>query len=265
MIKIERLTKVAKEASLLGGLVLRENFKKLDHNGVQEKGEKDVVSYVDKTAEDIIRDYVLKNFPDHHVVGEEYGGEDGGEYVWYVDPLDGTKNYILGFPIFGTSVGVVYRGEPVAGAVYLPYFNVLYWAGKGLGAWKDGTQICVSDRDQLKRCSVAYGFPSRAKRNLDIYWSIFKAIFDKVGSMRRPGAAAVDLCFLAEGIFDGVVEFELNPWDLCAGVVIVKEAGGVVDLTNGLKKRTDIVSSTLFLHPFLKEVLSSNLKGVIAE
>ncbi len=265
MIGIERIVKVAKEASLLGGLVLRENFKKVDQCGIQEKAEKDIVSYVDRTSEDIIRDYILKNFPDHDIVGEERGGKAEGDYVWYVDPLDGTKNYISGFPIFGTSVGVTYKGEPVAGAVYLPYFNTLYWAGKGLGAWKDGTQIHVSDNDQLKRCSVAYGFPSRANRDLDIYWNVFKSIFDKVGSMRRPGAAAVDLCFLAEGIFDGVVEFELNPWDVCAGIIIVKEAGGLVDLTNGLKKATDIISATPYLYPFLEKLVNSHLKGVITK
>ncbi len=263
MIRIENLVKVAKEASLLGGLILRENFKKVDQDGIQEKAEKDIVSFVDKTSEDVIRNYIIKNFPDHDIVGEEHGGKDSGEYVWYIDPLDGTKNYVSGFPIFGTSVGVTYKGEPIAGAVYLPYFNSIYWAGKGLGAWKDGNRIHVSKRNQLKRCSVAYGFPSKAKRNLDLYWNIFREIFDKVGSMRRPGAAAVDLCFMAEGLFDGVVEFELNPWDVCAGLIIVKEAGGLVNLTNGLKNGTDLICATPFLYPFLERVVNSHIRGEV--
>ncbi len=261
MTEIEKLLRVAKESALLGGLVLRENFRRLNHEDVEEKAEKDVVSYVDKASEERIRDHIKRHFPDHCVVGEEGGGDDGCEFVWFVDPLDGTKNYITGFPIFGTSVGLVHRGEPIVGAVYLPYFNTLYWAGKGMGAYKDGVRLHVSARDSSKRCSVAYGFPSRAKRDLRIYWDIFREVFDKVGSMRRPGAAAVDLCFLAEGVFDGLVEFELNPWDVCAGMVIVKEAGGLVELTKGMTKGTDVLAGTPYIFPFLKEVLNLYLRG----
>ena len=261
MINIENLLQVAKEAVLLGGLVLKENFKKVNQSDVKDKAEKDVVSYVDKIAEERIRDYIQKHFPEHSIVGEEGGGFDDGEFVWFVDPLDGTKNYITGFPIFGTSVGLLNKGEPIVGAVYLPYFNTLYWGAKGLGAYKDGNRIYVSNRSPLKRCSVAYGFPSRSKRDLNIYWNIFRTIFDKVGSMRRPGAAAIDLCFLAEGVFDGLVEFELNPWDVCAGIVIVKEAGGIVDLTKGMMKGTDVVAGTKEVFSFIKETVNLYIRG----
>ncbi len=260
MIEIKKLLRVAKESALLGGLVLKENFRRLNHQDVREKAEKDVVSYVDKVSEERIRDHIRRYFPDHCVVGEEGGGDEGCELVWFVDPLDGTKNYIMGFPVFATSVGLVYRGEPVVGAIYLPYFNTLYWAGKGMGAYKDGVRLYVSTRNIIERCSVAYGFPSRAERDLKVYWDIFRGMFDKVGSMRRPGAAAVDLCFLAEGVFDGLVEFELNPWDVCAGMVIVKEAGALVELTKGMSRGTDILAGTPYIFPFLKEVVNLYLR-----
>ncbi|WP_448587350.1 inositol monophosphatase family protein [Thermocrinis sp.] len=256
---IKELLQVAKEASLLGGFVLREYFGKLSADHIYFKGEKDLVSQADKESEDRIRDYILRKFPDHSVVGEENGGTSVSHMVWFIDPLDGTKNFVSGFPIFGVSVGLVAEGKPIVGAVYLPYFNSLYYAGEGLGAYKDGRSIHVSTRENLKRMSVSYGFPSRARRNLDLYWAVFREVFESVGSMRRPGAAAVDLCFLAEGVFDGLIEFELNPWDVVAGMVIVKEAGGLVELTNGLTNGTDVIAGSPYIFPYLAEVVKLKL------
>ncbi|MGC8852443.1 MAG: inositol monophosphatase family protein [Hydrogenobacter sp.] len=255
MDRIESFLRVAKESALIGGLILKEHFGKLTQKDIQEKSEKDVVSFVDKSSEERIRKYIKMNFPDHDVVGEEEGGSDDSEYVWYIDPLDGTKNYIAGFPIFGVSVGLTYQKEPIVGAIYLPYFDSLYWAYKGGGAYKNRNRIEVSKRVQVKSFYIAYGFPSRAKRNLNIYWKIFRELFEKVGAMRRPGAAAVDLCFTAEGIFDGIVEFELNPWDVCAGIVIVQEAGVIVFLTKGLSKGTDVIAGTPNSYPHIEDVV----------
>ena len=244
----------AKEATLLGGIVLKENFRKVEDESIEEKAEKDFVSYVDKTSEERIRDFLSRKFPDHRIVGEEEGGEEEGEFVWYIDPLDGTKNYIAGFPVFGVSVALSYKGEPVVGAVYLPYFDDLYWAAKGMGAFKNGRSIRVSSTSEVKYSVVAYGFPSRAMRDLDTYWFIFKEVFDKVAAMRRPGAAAVDLCFLAEGVFEGLMEFELHPWDINAGIVILKEAGGIYKVMEKGRKR-DIVASNGRIQGFLEEVV----------
>jgi len=256
---IEHFLQVAKEASLVGGFVLKEYFGKIQSEHIHFKGEKDVVSLADRASEERIRDYILKNFPDHSVVGEENGGEIKGDLVWFIDPLDGTKNFLSGFPIFGVSVGLVVEGNPIVGAVYLPYFNSLYYAGEGLGAYKDGRRIQVSNRSNLKRMAVCYGFPSRARRDLNLYWDIFKEVFEKVGSMRRPGAAAVDLCLLAEGVFDGLIEFELNPWDVVAGMVIVKEAGGITKLTKGLTNGTDVIAGSPYIFPYIEEVVKLKL------
>ena len=255
---IEEFVQTAKEASLIGGQVLRENFRKVMDENIEEKADKDFVSFVDKTSEKRIRNFIESKFPNHSIVGEEEGGEPEGEFVWYIDPLDGTKNYIAGFPIFGVSVALLHEGEPIAGAVYLPAFNSLYWAGKGKGAFKDGKPIKVSPTSRERLSVVAYGFPSRARRNLDLYWSIFKEVFDKVAAMRRPGAAAVDLCFLAEGIFEGLMEFELHPWDINAGIVILKEAGGIFKIMEEGKKR-DIVASNGKIQDFLEGVVRKHL------
>ncbi len=257
--KIDKLVQVAKEASLIGGIVLKENFRKVRDENIEEKADKDFVSYVDKTSEERIRNFLEKVLPDHRVVGEEWGGEEDGEFVWFIDPLDGTKNYIAGFPIFGVSVGLVYRGEPIVGAVYLPAFDTLYWAGKGLGAFKNGKPIKVSTTSNVRYSVVAYGFPSRAIRNLDVYWAIFKEVFDKVAAMRRPGAAAVDLCFVAEGIFEGLMEFELHPWDINAGIVILKEAGGMYRVLDDGPKR-DIIASNGRIQEFLEGVVLEHLR-----
>jgi len=257
--ELKEFVQAAKEAALIGGMVLKENFRKVLDENIEEKAEKDFVSYVDRTSEERIRDFLKRKFPDHRIVGEEEGGEEDGEFVWYIDPLDGTKNYIAGFPIFGVSVGLLFKGKPVVGAVYLPFYDSLYWAGEGLGAFKNGKRIEVSQTSDLKYSVVAYGFPSRAMRDLDIYWRIFKEIFDRVAAMRRPGAAAVDLCFVAEGIFEGLTEFELHPWDIAAGAVILKEAGGDYRVLEKGRKR-DIVASNGRIQGFLEEVVFSHLK-----
>jgi len=258
---LTELVQSAKEAALIGGIVLRENFRHLKDESIEEKAEKDFVSFVDRTSEERIRSFLSRRFPNHRIVGEEEGGEEEGDFVWFIDPLDGTKNYIAGFPIFAVSVGLSYRGEPVAGAVYMPALNSLYWAGKGLGAYRDGKPIRVSQTSELKFATLAYGFPSRAVRDLEIYWRIFRDLFDKVAAMRRPGAAAADLCFVAEGIFEGMVEFELHPWDVSAGAVILKEAGGEIEvIENGAKR--DVIASNGRIQGFLRDVVSRYLLEV---
>lgn len=256
---LELFLRVAKEASLLGGLVLKEYFRRED-NTVMEKGEKDVCSLADKLSEERIRDYINTHLKDHLIVGEEFGGLAEGDYVWYIDPLDGTKNYIAGFPLFGTSVGLLYRGRPVVGAVYLPAFDDLYWAVDGGGAYKNGRQIRIGRKDQLRKCYVAYGYPSRAKRDLNSYWNIVREVFDKVGAMRRPGAAAVDLCLLAEGVFDGLLEFELNPWDVVAGSLIARESGARVSLSKGFTVGTDVYAGEELCFAFVEKVIKLNLE-----
>ncbi len=254
---IDELLFVAKNAALIGGNILKENFGKVKDSDIIEKKEKDFVSFVDKASENAIVEYISYVFKDHVIIGEEGSRQNSSlssPFKWFIDPLDGTKNYINGFCFFATSVGVLYKDEPIVGAVYFPYFNDIYYAAKGRGAYKNGERIKVSSTDSLKLSSVVYGFPSRSKRDLNLYLSISKDIFIDVASMRRPGAAACDLCMVAEGIFEGLIEFELNPWDIAAGCVILKEAGGTFTLSNGFNERTDIIASNSKLQSYLENV-----------
>lgn len=247
--ELDRLLTVAKESALIGGQVLRENFGKVKTEEIEEKGPNDFVSFVDRKAEERIRDYLKVKFPEFSILGEEGGLEEKGNLFWVIDPLDGTKNFLAGFPIFGVSVALVdaeKNFQPLVGAVYLPYWGNLYYASIGSGAFKDGKPIKVNaNKKELKKCFFCCGFPSRAKRNLNLYCEIMLRIFGKVASLRRPGASAVDLVYVAEGIFDGTFEFELKLWDVAAGSLIVREAGGKVEWLNfnTTDWRLDLVAS----------------------
>ncbi|HID79499.1 MAG TPA: inositol monophosphatase, partial [Aquificales bacterium] len=166
--ELDRLLTVAKESALIGGQVLRENFGKVKTEEIEEKGPNDFVSFVDRKAEERIRDYLKVKFPEFSILGEEGGLEEKGNLFWVIDPLDGTKNFLAGFPIFGVSVALVdaeKNFQPLVGAVYLPYWGNLYYASIGSGAFKDGKPIKVNaNKKELKKCFFCCGFPSRAKR-----------------------------------------------------------------------------------------------------
>ncbi len=255
MEELERFLDVAKNAALIGGEVLKEHFGKLLISDVEEKSEKDFVSFVDKTSEEKVVNYINAILKDHQIIGEEGASVNDSPYKWYIDPLDGTKNYIMGFPIFACSVGLVYEDEPIVGAVYLPYFDILYYGAKGFGAFKNGSSIKTSQRHLRKHCNICYGFPSRSKRNLDSYLMASKEIFIDAASLRRPGAAAVDICYLAEGVFDGLMEFELHPWDIAGALAVLLEAGGSYSLSNGFNGKTDVVASNSLIHEWILDVV----------
>ena len=263
--QLEKYLTAAKEAALIGGLVLKENFPKVREIKIEEKAPKDFVSFVDKTSEERIRDYLRGKFPQFSLLGEEEGLDKEGELIWVIDPLDGTKNYLAGFPVFGVSVALVDASkdfEPLAGAVYLPYFDSLYYGAKGLGAYKNGKPIRVNkNKENLKRCFFSYGFPSRAARNLNLYCKIMLTIFKEVASLRRPGAAAVDLAYVAEGVFDGTFEFELKLWDVAAGTLLVREAGGKVEWLNFSPEtwKMDIVATVPQFFEKIRKIVKEGL------
>ncbi|MCS7083884.1 MAG: inositol monophosphatase [Aquificaceae bacterium] len=256
---LEDALKVAREACVLGGLVLKDHFGKIEQSQILSKGEKDVFCIADRESEERIREHIARHFPDHAIVGEEGGGNEDGDFVWYIDPLDGTKNFLMGLPMFGVSVGLFNLGEPIVGAVYLPAFDSLYWAKRGSGAFKNGKALRVNPKSQINRCSVVYGFPSRAKRDLDNYLKIIKEVFIAVGSMRRPGAASVDLCLLAEGVFDCFMEFELRPWDVAAGLSIASEAGANIWLPGGFSSSLDLCVGYGPCFDFIKAVVEKHI------
>jgi myo-inositol-1(or 4)-monophosphatase len=220
---LDELLAVGERAARAGGEIVRAHFGAL--RDVREKAPGDYVSEADLASEDAVRD-VLTRESGLPVYGEEAGGEET-DTGWLVDPLDGTANFVHGFDAVGVSVGLVRDGVPVVGVVYAPLLERIYTAVLGGGARRDGRPISVSGRAP-DQAIVATGFPFRRKDLLARYQQAFDAAIRRFEDLRRAGAASLDLCWTAEGVFDGFFELRLGPWDVCAGALIVREAGGVV-------------------------------------
>ena len=189
----------------------------------------DVVTKVDKLSESMLIERIGKCFPDHSVLGEESGEHDAhSDYLWVVDPLDGTNNYSQGLPVFCVSIGLQYRGETLLGVVYAPYLNELYTAIRGKVAFLNNAPIHVSDKTELDRSVLATGFPYDKDVNPDNNSDNVARIVPYVRDIRRLGSAAYDLSCIAAGLLDGYWELDLHEWDVCAANLIVREAGGVV-------------------------------------
>lgn len=224
---------------------------------IEYKGEADLVTVADRNSEALILQRIRQEFPGHDVMGEEGGRiESGSDYKWYVDPLDGTTNFAHGFPVFCVSLAVEHRGQRVAGAVFDPTRDEMFTAELGSGAQLNGETIRVSATSRLSDCLVATGFPSQKRhKNPNIHF--YHQITLKTHGVRRAGSAALDLCCVASGRFDGFWEFKLNPWDTAAGVLIVEEAGGrVTDFSGGpfqLASRETLASNGLVHDALLAE------------
>lgn len=227
----------------------------------EEKSETDFVSHVDRGAEEIIRRHFEREAPDVRVVGEEMGGGDTESgLVAIVDPLDGTTNFLHGFPNFGVSIGVALDGELQAAAMYDVARGGLYHAWRGGGAFVDDRAIHVSTIDRPARALIGTGFPFRDVTTADAYVRQLRALMPLVSGMRRAGAAALDLCDVAQGRFEAFWEHYLNPWDMAAGALIIREAGGRVTDFEGRDARLvggPIVASNGIMHEWLLDILRS--------
>jgi myo-inositol-1(or 4)-monophosphatase len=241
------MSAIAREA---GALLLEYFHQKLK---IEYKGDADLVTAADRASEALIRRRISARFPSHDVLGEEQGLNDqGSDYRWYVDPLDGTTNFAHGFPVFCVSMALEHRSATsarrIAGVVYDPTRDELFSAEQGRGALLNGQPIHASKIAQLKESLVATGFPSHKRhKNPNIYF--YHQITLRTHGVRRAGSAALDLCNVACGRFDGFWEFNLNPWDTAAGVLIVEEAGGRASRFDGspfeIDSRETLVSNGL--------------------
>lgn len=205
----------------------------------------------DKESEEILREGIGKAYPHHLILGEEFGGSfeksQSAEYLWLLDPLDGTTNFVHQFPIFCVSIALYYRGEPLYGLIQAPLLKKRYEATAGQGATCNGNPLRVSQRSRLEDSLLATGFASQSKIGLQEQVGVFGEVLKKPRGIRRAGAAALDLCWVAEGVFDGYWEFELSPWDTAAGCLMVREAGGLVTDRDG----------SLY-NPFMKTMVAAN-------
>lgn len=189
----------------------------------------DLVSEVDKNSEEKIINWINNNFPEHNILAEESGRQEKqSEYTWVIDPLDGTTNYIHGFPLFSISIALMKDNEVVLGVIYVPYMEELYSAIKDKGAYLNGQKINVREKKSLRESLLVTGFPYDLNEDKYNNISIFNHLLYKTRGIRRLGSAAYDLALVAAGKLDGFWELKLNPWDIKAGVVIIKEAGGKV-------------------------------------
>jgi myo-inositol-1(or 4)-monophosphatase len=239
------------------------------HLKIEYKGEADLVTAADRASEGLIRERIKQQWPTHDVLGEEQGLSDqGSDFRWYVDPLDGTTNFAHGYPVFCVSIALELRlsgkeGKRIAAVVYDPTRDELFSAEPGKGAQLNGEAIHVSNVANLKECLLATGFPSQKRhKNPNIYF--YHQITLHTHGVRRAGSAALDLCNVACGRFDGFWEFNLNPWDTAAGVLIVEEAGGKVTRFDGspfeLNSRETLASNGL-LHDALQAEFREILAG----
>ena len=219
---------IAIKAARLAGQVIFSHLGKISKRDIGLKQASDFVTSVDRESEKIIIDTIKEYFPDHHFLAEESLKEFGkGKYRWIIDPLDGTTNYIHGYPVFSVSIALEFEGEIVLGVILDPLRNELFWTEKGTGAYLNCSSIEVSNIN-IRESLITTGFPFRSKEMIDPYLKLFKNIFLKVSDLRRAGSAALDLAYLACGRCDGFFELGLSPWDIAAGSLLIKEAGGVV-------------------------------------
>lgn len=204
----------------------------LDQLQVTRKGHNDFVSEVDKAAEEAIIDVLTNAYPGHAILAEESGASsnlhDDNENVWIIDPLDGTTNFLHGFPQYAVSIALRQRGQLTQAVVFDPNRNELFTASKGEGAFLNNKRIRVAKRDKLADALIGTGFPYSDLSGLDEYLKMFKAMTEKSSGLRRPGSAALDLAYVAAGRLDGFFEKKLKPWDMAAGALLVSEAGGIV-------------------------------------
>ena len=244
-----------------GGRVILMYFNQLDRLEYSSKGRNDYVSQADVEAERAVLDVLTRAYPDHGIIAEESGEREGSEYTWVIDPLDGTTNFLHGFPMFAVSVAVKRAGVLEHGVVYDPLHDEMFTASRGEGAQLNGKRLRVSTTRQLAPSLLGTGFPFRDLGIIEPWMRSFQSLLPKTSGIRRAGAAALDLAYVAAGRLDGFWEFGLKPWDMAAGALLIREAGGLVaDVSGGqdfLENGNLVAANPLIFEEFRKIVARS--------
>ena len=261
------LLETAVEAAVAGGQVLLSNWRNLPHGSVEEKRKNDFVTHADRESEEKIIAAIRARYPGDAFLAEEGGaqlGTDAASRVWIIDPLDGTSNFVSGFPFWCVSIAAREGDALTAAVVWDPLRGEMYTAERGGGAWRNGTRLQVTGRPSLDGAFVATGFPFRNRHKIDSYLALFRAVFAEARAIRRAGSAALDLAYVAAGVFDGFFEFRLSPWDVAAGALLIEEAGGVLtdfDGGKGYLERGNVVAGS----PAVAEGLLRVARGIVTE
>ncbi|MDR0983285.1 MAG: inositol monophosphatase [Culturomica sp.] len=228
---VQTLQQFAIESAYKVGDIHLKYFRKDNQNAEIKSNISDLVTRADKESEAYLIEQITYNFPDHNILGEESGNHEGKHksgYRWVIDPLDGTNNYNQGLPVFAVSIGLQYENTTIMGVVYAPYLKELFTVIKGEGSFLNGERLKVSEKTELNECVLGTGFPYDKGTNPINNISNVAAILPHLRGIRRMGAAAYDLCSTAAGYLDAYWELDLKPWDMCAGALIVEEAGGEI-------------------------------------
>jgi myo-inositol-1(or 4)-monophosphatase len=230
---MQPLLNIAVKAARRAGDLIVRSLPKLDSIKIDSKGRNDFVTDIDRQAEADIIATVRRSHPDHAFLGEESGRSGSGETTWIIDPLDGTTNFLHGFPQFAVSIGVEQKGRLQQAVVYDPLRQELFTASRGEGAQLDGRKIRVSTQRTLEGALLGTGLPFRSQDWVDDYLAMLKVLMTTAAGIRRPGSASLDLAYVAAGRLDGFWEFGLSPWDTAAGTLLIQEAGGRVGTPAG--------------------------------
>jgi len=256
------LLNTAVKAARKAGAIINRASMDLDLLRVTSKGHADFVTEVDRAAEQAIIDTLAQAYPDHGFLAEESGARrpaGAADYTWIIDPLDGTTNFIHGFPQYAVSIACQHGGQLTQAVIYDPARNDLFTATRGRGAFLNDRRLRVSKRTHMKDCLLATGFPFRNLDRLDQYLQVFKKVTACTSGIRRPGAAALDLAYVAAGRFDGFWEYGLSPWDVAAGCLLIIEAGGLVSDDKGgheFLSSGNLVCGAPKIHPQLLRLVS---------
>jgi myo-inositol-1(or 4)-monophosphatase len=255
---MQPLLNIAVRAARRAGDLIVRNVDRVPTLGVRSKSRNDFVSEIDQLAERDIIETIRRTHPDHGFLGEEGGRSGGDEFVWIIDPLDGTTNFLHGFPVFAVSLACEYRGRLEHAVVYDPMRQELFTASRGDGAQVDGKRIRVSKQAALEGALIGTGFPYRANaRWIDEYLAMLKAVMQQTAGIRRPGAASLDLAYVAAGRIDGFWEIGLHAWDTAAGTLLITEAGGHIGTLTGGEYRQggNVIAGTPKVYEAMVECL----------
>lgn len=227
---------IAVKAARRAGAIINRAADNLDVLTIRHKSLNDLVSEVDRASEETIIETLKGAYPDHAILAEESGASGDSEYVWIIDPLDGTTNFLHGLPIYCVSIAMTHKGQLQHGVIFDPTRNDLYTASRGRGAYLNDRRLRVSKRDKLIDGLIGTGFPFRMFDHVEPYTAMLKDFMSKTAGVRRPGAAALDLAAVAAGRLDGFWEIGLAPWDMAAGALMIQEAGGLIGDLEGNEK-----------------------------
>jgi myo-inositol-1(or 4)-monophosphatase len=259
---MQPMLNIAVRAARSAGDLIMRSTDAIGHLQVDQKGKNDYASEVDRKAEREIINIIRAAYPDHAILAEESGVHQGNDFVWVIDPLDGTTNFLHGFPQFAVSIALKHKGKLEVGVIYDPLRDELFTAKRGGGAMLNNRRIRVTKQSAMKGALIGTGFPFKTNRHLDAYVGMFKAITTDSAGIRRAGSAALDLAYVAAGRLDGFWEIGLMEWDMAAGILLIKEAGGVVtdfSFNDGYLENGNLIAGNPKMHQVMYKLIEPHV------